>query len=352
MYQAMAANLATCQSQDDIEMFAREYPDVVERTTTTGTSVSTGPSASVGPATLTIEGGHGTESTEKRDGAGRLIGTEDTGTRVSGATLDIAGVKGGGKNTDTAAAKTDEQGRAQLDLQRKNEQNSMVDSFVAAAKGVAQRLRPTSLGDATGGNAPEAETQVTIAGVTLNDDDLGRIGELAVRKDKRWRSAFLLPSDSGDWEAARAAIVAGDGTPAAVGKALSDFLGSSDRGRLQGMVQFLRPGGSVGDGKRAELPDELKDRAAQYQRAVLDEPQEQLEFIAASTATRRCTRRATRSSRTWTSSSRRSAPARPSAARRRAARCSPRSGARGCSCRWCWAACSRLRTAARPSTRR
>jgi hypothetical protein len=280
MYQAMAANLATCQSQDDIEMFAREYPDVVERTTTTGSSTSNGPSASVGPVTLTIAGGHGTQSTEKRDGAGRLIGTEDSGTSERGATLDIAGIKGGGKDTDTAAAKTDERGRAQLDLQRKNEQNSMVDSFVAAAKGVAKRLMPSSIGDATGGNAPEAETQVTIAGVTLNDDDLGRIGDLAVRKDKRWRSAFLLPKDSGDWEAARAAIVAADGTPAAVGKALSDFLGSSDRGRLQLMVHFLRPGGSVADGKRAELPDELKDRAAQYQRAVLDEPQEQLEFIA------------------------------------------------------------------------
>lgn len=280
MYLAMAANLATCQSQDDIEVFAREYPDVVERTTMTGTSVNTGPSASLGPAMLTIDGGHGKESTEKRDGAGRLIGTEDTGTRVSGATLDIAGVKAGGKNTDTAIAKTDEQGRAQLDLQRKNEQNSMFDSAIAAAKGVAKRLRPTSIGDATGGNAPEAETQVTIAGVTLNDDDLTRIGVLALRNDKRWRSAFVMPDDAADWTTARATIVSADGAPAAVGKALSDFTGNSGRARHEYMVQFLRPGGSVSTGKRAELPDALKDQAARYQRAVLDEPHEQLEFIS------------------------------------------------------------------------
>jgi hypothetical protein len=280
MYGVMAANLATCESQADIEVFAHEYPDVVERTATTGSGVTSGPSGSVGPVTLAIGTGHGTESTEKRDGAGRLIGTEDTGTSERGATLDIAGIKAGGKDSDTATAKTDEQGRAQLDLQRKNEQNSLVDSFVAKAKGVAQRLMPTSLGDATGGNAPEAETQVKIAGVTLNDDDLSRIGDLAVRNDKRWRSAFVLPDDSGDWAAARATIVAADGAPAAVAKALSDFTGNSDRSRLKLMVHFLRPGGSVSEGKRAELPDALKDQAARYQRAVLDEPHEQLEFIA------------------------------------------------------------------------
>jgi hypothetical protein len=122
------------------------------------------------------------------------------------------------------------------------------------------------------------------SGLGLSNDDLKRIGGIAVRSLDAWKGAIRRADEREDWIAAGTAIAKAKGAPSVVAEQLVRFVGGDRVERMKTVQNFLRGGigGQGSIGKKFEFPDAVKRLQASYEIVTAESLPDELNKIAKS----------------------------------------------------------------------
>lgn len=258
---AAVRDLTACRSQRDYDAFIERYRDRItlrSRTDRAETTRSDGVEVSVAGVTAGIGSSRGVATAVTTDGSGRT--REATTTGRAGTSGRLGALRDA--SDDSATARRTADGEASLDVANTRTATSLRRTVASVRSG-----NTGIIAAATGGAPADATSSRDVAGITLSTADLRRIGERA-RSASAWGAAVRRYQEIDDWNAARTAILRGNGEPGAVADALARFVGGDTIHRRETLELFLRPGGNTTTGRAYEFPDSLRDRRADYDRLV------------------------------------------------------------------------------------
>ncbi len=122
------------------------------------------------------------------------------------------------------------------------------------------------------------------SGLRLSNDDLTRIGKIAVGSLDSWMGAVRRADEKADWKAAGIAIAKANGAASTVAEQLARFVGGDRVERMKTVQNFLRGGygGKGGIGRKFEFPEAIKRLQESYEVVTAEALPKKLDELAAS----------------------------------------------------------------------
>jgi hypothetical protein len=120
-------------------------------------------------------------------------------------------------------------------------------------------------------NTKKDGSSVDKAGLRLSNEDLAKLGQVAVNSMDAWMGWTRRTDEVKDWRAAGEAIRRAGGKPPAVAEHLARFVGGDRVERLKTVQKFARGGyASKGIGQKFEFPETIKRLQAGYETVTGD----------------------------------------------------------------------------------
>ena len=273
--------LGRCDSELDYETFIRDHVGkvkVIGRTKGKTDAEGTNIAVSVGGAKLKLGTKQSVDTETTTDGTGKVTGKKTVG--GAGAGGEFLGFAD--SVDDQALAQTDGKGNSTLTLTSTKKQNY---GSRASEKKQQAFEKLTGVGKLGGlkrvaGGEDDDNGVEDVTGLKLANEDLLRIGQVAVNSMPSWRGVIQRGQERKDWEKAGQAIVRGGGRPSVVAHALAEFIGTDRTERLETVRLMIRGGYKQTGGKASEFPDSLRDIRADYDLVTDDDLGRKMDTLA------------------------------------------------------------------------